>query len=69
LKCITKYIKITLNISIRYQHQNNSNILCGSFNVDWVANKDTQLSSLFMLLDDVVIWARKKQMKFVLSNT
>ncbi len=56
-------------MSIRYQHQNNGNILCGFFNVDWVANKDTLLSNLFMLVNDVVIWARKKQISFVLSST
>jgi len=58
-------------MGIKYQHQNNGNILYNFFDVDWVGDKDTWRSTsnyCFMLIGGVVIWVNKKQTLIVLSS-
>jgi hypothetical protein len=59
-------------MGIKYQHQNNNIILYKSFDVDWVADKDTWQSTAsycFMIIGGIVTWVNKKQNLVTLSNT
>jgi hypothetical protein len=63
-KCTMWYIKTTLNMGIKWQHQNNGNILYEFFDVDWVGDKDTWWSTssyCFMLIGGIVTWVNKKK--------
>jgi hypothetical protein len=40
IMCTLCYIKVTANLSIKYQHQTNGNIFYGFSNVNWANDQD-----------------------------
>jgi hypothetical protein len=72
LKRTLRYIKETFLFGIKYQKQDNGEILHGFSGADWAGDKDTRRSTFgycFLLVGGVISWGSKKQQSIGLSST
>lgn len=71
VKWVLRYINGTFSFGTKYCKNPNGNILIGYSNAAWVGDNDIQQSTLgycFLLVDEVVSWANKKEAFVALSS-